>query len=116
MNEFTWKVHQSKRYATVVYTRFKRVSRPISLAFYRYEKRCGWTYLAVVAPDHDQVALAAGDLTELVRVLLARHPGVLLGVVRLGLVRTFHLQRDEQVLGWVGIGSLIFARHARHVG
>ena len=67
-------------------------------------------YFTTGALDDNQISLGSSDFTELVTVLLAGHPGSLLGIVGLGLVSTFHLQWNEQVLGWIGIGSHIFLR------
>ncbi len=67
-------------------------------------------YFTTGALDDDQISLSASDFTELVAVLLAGHPGSLLGIIGLGLVSTFHLKWDEQVLGRIGIGSHIFLR------
>ncbi len=70
------------------------------------------TYFTTGELDDDQISLGAGDLTELVAVLLAGDPGGLLTIVRLGLIRTFHLQRDEQVLGGIRIGThILLGRH-----
>lgn len=65
-------------------------------------------YLTTSSPDDDQITLSTGDLTKLVAVLLAWNPGGFLSIVRLGLIRTFHLKRDEKVWRRIGIGSHIF--------
>lgn len=68
------------------------------------------TYFTTGELDDDQISFSSGDLTELVAVLLAGDPGGLLTIVRLGLIRTFHLQRDEQVLSGIRIRTHILLR------
>lgn len=71
------------------------------------------TYFTAGQLDDDEISFGASDLTERVAVLLAGDPGGLLGIVRLGLILPFHLQRDEEVLGRIRIGShiLLWGRH-----
>ena len=70
-----------------------------------FEFETGMTYFTTGQLDDNQITFGTGDLAQRVAVFLTRHPGGLFGVIGFGLIGSFHLQRDEQVLGRIRIGT-----------